>query len=253
MKQRVISGIVIVLITILLVDVGNLLFKGFCLFAIGWGCKEFLDARSNIFNRNLYLVLVSNCLLLFYFFDYALYILIFEVLVLLVFAIFGITEKFDDISEAFLFTIIFGIGIHYFDYIESYSKALMGYIIIICFVGDAGAFFVGKFFGKTKLIEKISPNKTIEGALGGWIIATVISFIYSIIFSFFGLGFFRIFVLSILLPVVSQFGDLVFSMIKRFYNIKDFSDLIPGHGGLLDRLDSMLITALFYGLFISLF
>lgn len=117
------------------------------------------------------------------------------------------------------------------------------WIFIANFMTDTGAYFVGSYFGKHKLNERLSPKKTIEGALGGW----AISFVLSILF---GLYFFNgelsrnfIIVGSLLIPVTAQVGDFFFSSIKRVYKVKDFGSLFPGHGGMLDRIDSLIFSS----------
>ena len=110
---------------------------------------------------------------------------------------------------------------------------------------DTMALFVGKFFGKHKLIPSVSPNKTVEGAFGGILGALIAAMvIYTItavrgeglsIFMFLGLG--------VVGSVLTQIGDIVASYIKRFCGVKDFGKIFPGHGGLLDRLDGILFTA----------
>lgn len=115
------------------------------------------------------------------------------------------------------------------------------FIILATYVCDSFAYLCGRFFGKHKLCVRISPKKTIEGSIGGWFFAAVISFAFAYFYIpekhllAMALG-------SIFLPIFSQIGDLAFSAIKRSYNIKDFGHLLPGHGGILDRVDSLLFN-----------
>lgn len=123
--------------------------------------------------------------------------------------------------------------------------ALLILALIGAYLTDTGAYFVGVFLGKHKLIEKVSPNKTIEGAVGG-IVAAVISFlIYGAVMNGAGydVNFLNLLILSVLCAVVAQLGDLSASAMKRSFNIKDFGNLIPGHGGVLDRVDSLMFVA----------
>ncbi|MGB4985330.1 MAG: CDP-archaeol synthase, partial [Erysipelotrichaceae bacterium] len=95
-----------------------------------------------------------------------------------------------------------------------------------------------------KLIERISPKKTIEGSISG----TLCSIIVSVIFMYFFLDLQNLgveIILAVFIPVVAQIGDLSFSVVKRHFDIKDFGKLLPGHGGILDRLDSLLFTLVF--------
>lgn len=116
------------------------------------------------------------------------------------------------------------------------------YTILLVKGGDAGAYFVGKSMGRTKLAEHISPNKSVEGAVGGFLVTMALSFISKIYLpevSFLHLG-----VLGLMTGVLAQLGDLVESLMKRDVGIKD-SGHIPGLGGVLDVLDSLILTAPF--------
>ena len=114
---------------------------------------------------------------------------------------------------------------------------------------DIGAWFFGKFFGKRKLCKKISPNKTIEGLIGGAITAGILSSAgwYFLVDT----NGFKLFFLFLLLGLSSQVGDLIQSKLKRQFEIKDSSKLIPGHGGFYDRIDGLLFLSPFYTFFIS--
>lgn len=114
----------------------------------------------------------------------------------------------------------------------------------IPWLADTAAYFVGSKFGKRKLCPEISPHKTVEGALAGILAGTLSSLLFGLIFQliygntivFYGI----LLLVGFLSSVVSIFGDLVFSLIKRHCRIKDFGSIMPGHGGLLDRFDSVL-------------
>ncbi|GAA0176893.1 phosphatidate cytidylyltransferase [Clostridium sediminicola] len=118
-------------------------------------------------------------------------------------------------------------------------------IFISCWMCDSMAYYSGKYFGKTKLCPRVSPKKTVEGAIGGLLgsIITVTAFglfmqsrgINIATFNFILLGFFG--------GVICQIGDLAASSIKRYVGVKDYSNIIPGHGGILDRFDSILFTS----------
>lgn len=117
---------------------------------------------------------------------------------------------------------------------------------VVAFLSDTGAYFIGCLFGKRKLAPVISPNKSVEGLVGGLLFAIIGMLLYTLIMQ---VGFKRevnyIFAIlyGIIGAAVDAFGDLCFSVIKRQTGIKDYGNLFPGHGGVLDRFDSMLLVA----------
>lgn len=127
-----------------------------------------------------------------------------------------------------------------------HGRILLIYVLLGAFMSDVMAFLVGSKFGKKKLCPKISPKKTVEGALAG-IIGVIISYIALCIISnaYFNTDFNVIYIsiLGIVASIGGQFGDLAESSIKRFCDIKDSGNLIPGHGGILDRFDSIMFVA----------
>ena len=106
---------------------------------------------------------------------------------------------------------------------------------------DMGAYFVGVTCGKHKLCPEISPKKTVEGALGGILSSIIISFILTLIFSI--NKAYVLIPLTVLFCIIGMLGDLFASVIKRSVGLKDYGNLIPGHGGILDRFDSILLIA----------
>ncbi len=117
---------------------------------------------------------------------------------------------------------------------------------VLAFLSDTGAYFAGRFFGKHKLAPVISPNKTVEGVIGGVLTTMLGMVIYCMVLQF-GFGFQVNYLYALLYGLVGAlagvFGDLSFSAIKRQTGIKDYGNLIPGHGGILDRFDSMTVVA----------
>lgn len=120
-------------------------------------------------------------------------------------------------------------------------------LVFLCaWVTDTGAYFAGYFFGKHKLIEKVSPKKTVEGAIGGVCMCALGCGIYALILQY-GfhepVSYMKFVLLGVVASIVSQIGDLVASCIKRDSGVKDFGRIFPGHGGILDRFDSVLFVA----------
>ena len=116
-------------------------------------------------------------------------------------------------------------------------------VFILVWVNDSFAFLIGKNFGKTKLLERISPNKTIEGFLGGMLFTFIGGWILSLFFT--KLSFVNWMVFAAIVSIFGVLGDLIESMFKRHAKVKDSSNFIPGHGGFLDRLDSIIFSAPF--------
>ncbi len=116
---------------------------------------------------------------------------------------------------------------------------------IMAFLSDSGAYFAGRFFGKHSLAPVISPKKTVEGAVGGILGAVVGMMIYGLVLQFafgFTVNYFYAVLYGLIGSIGGVYGDLCFSVIKRQTGIKDYGNLIPGHGGILDRFDSMMIV-----------
>ncbi len=129
--------------------------------------------------------------------------------------------------------------------LAGYGRYYIMLPLIMAFMADTGAYFAGKYLGKHKLAPVISPNKTVEGAVGGVACSCVSMLIYSFLLDVafgFEVNYFYGFLYGLLGALASIFGDLTFSVIKRQTGIKDYGNLIPGHGGILDRFDSMLMV-----------
>lgn len=161
----------------------------------------------------------------------------------------------DTVVYPFVITVLAGLALRSLEKIYSLDIAgwmVLLYVALACFMCDTGAYFVGVAIGKHKMIPEVSPNKTWEGSIGGYICGAVISFVYGF-FALKQLPMGLLVVSSLVLPLVAQVGDLSFSSIKRRFDIKDFSNLIPGHGGVLDRIDSLIFCLMVFHAFMILF
>ena len=123
---------------------------------------------------------------------------------------------------------------------ETINQKLILAIFIFIWISDTAAFLVGSLFGKHKLFERISPKKTIEGFIGGVILATSAGFLFAELIPEFSLLFWIGF--GLITSMIGTLGDLFESLVKRTYEVKDSGALIPGHGGMLDRIDSFLFA-----------
>ena len=133
------------------------------------------------------------------------------------------------------------------DSVKSYPSFWIVLTLAVPWMADSGAYFAGRFLGKHKLCEAISPKKTIEGAVGGLICGFLSSFLIGFIFTWIykdvTINFIPLIIIGLINPVISIFGDLTFSIIKRSCNVKDYGSIMPGHGGMLDRFDSIILCA----------
>lgn len=134
-------------------------------------------------------------------------------------------------------------------YTKSESIYFIWFVLLCSFLTDTFAFFVGSKFGKHKLAPVVSPKKSVEGAIGGLILSTAFNigvFVAVKYLAFDGktaISFVFIIVMSVVLSGISMLGDLTASLLKRNYGIKDFGKIMPGHGGVMDRMDSLIFVA----------
>ena len=165
--------------------------------------------------------------------------------------------RFADLAFALFSSFLLGLVFSVFIYVRDIDaeRATRFFYIILIFGGawlaDSAAYFAGRFFGKHKLAPQISPKKTVEGAIGG-VLGCVVGFVllgvaFDAIMAYnnspLRVNYLYLVILSVVLSIVGMLGDLTFSVVKRQYGIKDYGNLLPGHGGVLDRFDSVVFTA----------
>ncbi len=165
--------------------------------------------------------------------------------------------KFSDVCLSLfmvLYSVVFLMHLSFIRKLDN-GVALLFMALIGAYITDTGAYFAGLTLGRHKLIPQVSPNKTVEGAIGG-VLASVIGFvIYGLVMSSMGhtVNYVLLIVLGLICSIVAQFGDLSASVIKRHFSVKDFGHLIPGHGGMVDRVDSLMFVAPVVYYFITFF
>lgn len=164
------------------------------------------------------------------------------VLLLLVCTVFSKNNfTFDDVAVSVLGIMYIGYGFRFLLLTRHSGLDLLLFVLFVVWATDIGAYMIGRKLGKHKLAPSISPNKTIEGALGGVVMALIVGFIYLTYYpQNYNTGW--MLALTVVLSVAGQLGDLVESAFKRYYNVKDSGNLLPGHGGILDRFDSLLFV-----------
>lgn len=159
---------------------------------------------------------------------------------------------FED-AGFFIVTVLYlGFGFSYFMEIREIGLAYIFLVLFVIWATDSGAYFVGRAVGKWKLWPEISPKKTIEGAIGGILVALVVALLFNL-FVPIDLTLMEIIIISFLLAIFGQIGDLVESAFKRHYKVKDSGKILPGHGGVLDRLDSLIFVLPILHMLLKLF
>ena len=248
MKQRLISAAIAIAICIYPLLFGGLSLKILMLFIGVVGTYEFVKCIKKEIDYSLLFVMLISLLLIFFYVDKLLLtVLPIEIIILFILAINNENIGINDIFSISAMTFVLGLCLAYV--VKMYENGfgnVFFYILLASLLCDSGAYFIGRKYGKHKLNERVSPKKTIEGSLGGVVFGFVFSFSYAYFLNYMGLPLYFVIVCSILLPIISEIGDLAFSLIKRFYGIKDFGNIMPGHGGVLDRIDSVIFCLLFF-------
>ena len=149
--------------------------------------------------------------------------------------------SFEDAAFSILGALYIGIGFFYFIETRAEGTEFVIFALLIVWTTDSGAYFTGKKFGKKKLWPEISPNKTIEGFIGGVTTAIIFAIVYQWIAPI-SSSYLILIVVTIIASIFGQVGDLVESALKRQYKVKDSGNILPGHGGILDRFDSLLFV-----------
>ena len=258
MTKRVVSAIIMVLLFIPFLVVGGVPFTILMAFLGVLGLYELLKIRGDVKKKfPVGLRIIAYFLVVFlivnnigaidlqYDLDYRLVsIIIFLFLTPMVFI--NNSKKYNLNDALFLVgsVVFIGLSFNLLSVIRNFNISYIIYLLLITTMTDTFALFTGMLIGKHKLAPDISPKKTIEGAIGGSLMGTIIAtaFYVTVISSSVPLVFVAL--ITAILTVVGQIGDLAFSAIKRYYGQKDFSDLIPGHGGILDRFDSLVFVVL---------
>ncbi|WP_108669660.1 phosphatidate cytidylyltransferase [Peribacillus acanthi] len=151
------------------------------------------------------------------------------------------TFTFDDVGFSIISILYVGFGFYYFFTTRETGLIYIFFALFTIWATDSGAYFVGRSMGKRKLWPEISPNKTIEGSIGGIICAWIVAILFAFL-SHIDTTLFQLLIMATLISIFGQMGDLVQSAFKRHYGVKDSGNLLPGHGGILDRLDSLIFV-----------
>ena len=168
----------------------------------------------------------------------------FVMLALLIYTVFSKNRiSFDDAGVTALGALYAGMGFHLMMQARAQSVWVILYALLIVWITDSGAYLIGRKLGRHKLAPHVSPNKTWEGSIGGSLVSVIVVGLY-LAFSpvKFAYGLPIMLLLTVVLSVGGQIGDLIESAFKRHYGVKDSGKILPGHGGILDRFDSLLFV-----------
>jgi len=263
MKTRVISAIIAFLIVIPFFLIGGIVFELGVVVISLLALKELLDIFETKKELPFFMKLLSYILLCFFLLNrnyelanyqipyewFSIFFLFFFIPIIL----YKNQEKYDVLQAFYLISSIFFLGYSFqiISILRNYNMNYLIYVLLITIITDTYAYIVGRLVGKHKLIPSISPKKTWEGFIGGTFFGTFIASIYfhSVVSN--QTPIFIVIGITFILSIIGQIGDLFFSSIKRYFNKKDFSNIMPGHGGILDRLDSLLFVLITFLLFIK--
>lgn len=250
MKQRIITGIILIIALVPTIFYGGWLFNLVITLLCMIGSIEIL--RMAKINRKIFPSIVTYIgLFSIIFYDQISVAIpgnlseaivpLLSIMLLLVSTVIVDDYEFTKAGISALAMFYLGLGGYAAVRIREADITLLMFILLVVFTTDIGAYFIGSKIGKRKLAPKLSPNKTVEGAVGGITLAIVLAAIYLSFFSF-NYSYFVMLVIAVLLSITGQFGDLIASRLKRHFKVKDAGHIFPGHGGVLDRFDSVLFT-----------
>ena len=253
MKQRIITAIAALAIFFPLVIIGGLPFTIAIYIIASIGLYELLRMKDiRIFSFEGIVVWLALAIIIMpstwtavvhEWIDYTKIEMLFAlILILLIYTVISKNKfTFDHAAFTAFSALYVGIGFYYLIETRFYGFEYVFYALLVIWTTDSGAYFIGRKIGKRKLWPDISPNKTVEGFVGGIVFAVLFASVFQIFYPIASSSLMLI-VVTIVASIVGQMGDLVESALKRHFGVKDSGNLLPGHGGILDRFDSLLFV-----------
>ncbi len=265
MKKRLISAVIMLLIAVPFVIIGGFWFDLLIYLVSILAIREFMNLKSSTKELPLFITFISYvCLTLIELSSITSDNMVFEIdyrviagtfLLLLIPTVIYHDKKIYSVKDAFYLVgglFFLGSSFALIMKLRSISLNLIVYLLLIAVITDCYAYIIGSLIGKHKMLESVSPKKTWEGMLAGTAFGVFIPTVYYLTIINSQISLPVIILVTLFLSIIGQFGDLFFSTVKRYFLKKDFSNLIPGHGGILDRFDSIIFIALAYVFFISI-
>ena len=265
MKKRVFSAIIMVAIFIPILIIGGKTFSIFMTLLSVLGLYELLHVRESKKSFPLVLKIIAYLMVIFFSlnnssslelqYDISYKMMAFIIFVFLSPMVFINDNKKYNLNDALFLigSVLFvGLSFNLVNIIRNFDITYIIYLLLITTITDTFALFTGMLIGKHKLAPEISPKKTIEGLIGGVFMGAFVATAYYFTVINSSISLVLLIFITVILALVGQLGDLVFSSVKRYYGKKDFSNLIPGHGGILDRLDSIIFVTLAFVIFLGI-
>ena len=256
MKKRIIGIVVMLLICVPLLILGGVYYSALIGVIATLGLWELNNLYKKEKKLHIILEILSYLSLLMIIFssDYLLYAIGLTCVVFLT-ASMMTGKEFTFKNAVYVLASIIFIGVSFYIIKDIRLESIHNfvYILLITILTDTFAYIGGTLFGKHKLLERVSPNKTIEGSVIGTIFGTILPIFYYLYMIDPGCNVLQIVFVTLVLSIIGQVGDLVFSSIKREFGIKDYSNIIIGHGGILDRFDSLIFVSIIYWIIKAIF